>query len=540
MAPSRYLSSTEACSELGIRPQTLYSYVSRGLVRSESGDQRRRTRQYHREDIERLRRQKELRAHPEAAAGRALRAGDPVLESALSRIDDDDLYYRGISVGELARESTAEEVAALLWTGDRSRPIEGFAGGIRLEGVLPGLDAELAPLSAVERMQALLPVIGAGDPAAYATAPPRIHRSGARILRLMTLIAAGREQTRCGIAKTLQGAWLPGRPETTRLLEAALILCADHELNVSTFTCRTVASSGASLYAVVTAGLSALQGPRHGGSTGRLEALWDEAEANGAGETIASRLRRGDHVEGFGHVVYRGVDPRATILLELLKESIPEAPALKTAGALIEEVGKTDGTLPQRGPGAGGPAPGPGTGERSRPAAVLPRPDHRLDRPRHGAVPDRPPHTAAREIHGTGSEERELSMSIDQMNHYQRKLAYEMDSWDLYEALGEDEPITVIDGRSAEAYAEEHIPGALSLPHRGISLESTRSLDKSRVHVCYCDGIGCNASTKTALKLLTLGFQVRELIGGLDWWKRDGYATAGTGGRPGTEIRCGC
>ena len=343
MPPSRYLSSTEACSELGIRPQTLYSYVSRGLVRSEIGDQRRRTRQYHREDIERLRHQKELRAHPEAAAGRALRAGDPVLESALSRIDDDDLFYRGISVGELARESTAEEVAALLWTGDRSRPIEGFAGGIQLEGVGPALDAELAPLSAIERMQALLPVIGAADPAAYATAPSRIHRSGARILRLMTLIVAGRTRTGSGIARTLQTAWLPERPETTRLLEAALILCADHELNVSTFTCRTVASSGAGLHAVVTAGLSALQGPRHGGSTGRLEALWDEAEASGAGETIASRLRRGDHVEGFGHVVYRGVDPRARILFELLEEAVPEALELQIARELIGEVGKRTG-----------------------------------------------------------------------------------------------------------------------------------------------------------------------------------------------------
>ena len=343
MAPSRYLSSTEACAELGIRPQTLYSYVSRGLIRSETGDQRRRTRQYYREDIERLRHQKEVRAHPEAAAGQALRAGDPVLESALSRIDDDDLYYRGISVGELARESTTEEVAALLWTGDRSKPIEEFAGEVRLEGVSPGLGAELAPLSAVERMQALLPVIGAADPAAYATAPPHIHRCGARIFRLMALMAAGRAQTGHRIARTLQSAWLPGRPETTRLMEAALILCADHELNVSTFTCRTVASSGAGLYAVVTAGLSALQGPRHGGSTGRLEALWDEAEANGAGETIASRLRRGDAIEGFGHVVYRGVDPRAKILMELLEEAVPEALELRTARELIEEVGKRTG-----------------------------------------------------------------------------------------------------------------------------------------------------------------------------------------------------
>ncbi len=344
MTPSRYLSAKEACAELGIRPQTLYSYVSRGLIRSETGDQRHRTRQYYREDIERLRRHKELRAHPEVGAEQALKAGDPVLESALSRIDDDDLYYRGISVGELVRESTVEEVAALLWTGDRSLQIEEFAGAARLDGINPALIAGLAPLSKVERMQALLPVIGAQDPAAFATAPPHIHHCGARILRLMTLVAATQDETGSGIAQTLQNAWLPGRPETARLIEAALILCADHELNVSTFTCRTVASSGASLYAVATAGLSALQGPRHGGATGRLEALWDEAESeNGVGDTIASRLKRGDVIEGFGHVVYRGVDPRAAILMELLEEAVPNAVELAMARALIEEVGKRTG-----------------------------------------------------------------------------------------------------------------------------------------------------------------------------------------------------
>jgi rhodanese-related sulfurtransferase len=131
-------------------------------------------------------------------------------------------------------------------------------------------------------------------------------------------------------------------------------------------------------------------------------------------------------------------------------------------------------------------------------------------------------------------------MSIDQMDFYQRKLAYEMDSADVYEALQKDEAIVVIDGRSSGAYAEEHIPGAISLPHREISFNSTEMLDKSKLYVCYCDGIGCNASTKTALKLLTLGFQVRELIGGLDWWKRDGYATHGSEAQGEGLIKCGC
>ena len=131
-------------------------------------------------------------------------------------------------------------------------------------------------------------------------------------------------------------------------------------------------------------------------------------------------------------------------------------------------------------------------------------------------------------------------MSLDQVTFYQQKLAYEMDSADLCEAVAKGEPIVVVDGRPTSAFAKEHIPGAISLPHRGIDTNSTESLDKSKLYVCYCDGIGCNASTKTALKLLTLGFQVRELIGGLDWWKRDGYATHGKEARVGITFECGC
>ncbi|WP_420612557.1 rhodanese-like domain-containing protein [Candidatus Spongiisocius sp.] len=131
-------------------------------------------------------------------------------------------------------------------------------------------------------------------------------------------------------------------------------------------------------------------------------------------------------------------------------------------------------------------------------------------------------------------------MNVDQLNHYRSKLAFEMDSWDVHEALSNGERLVVVDGRTAEAYAREHVPGALNLPHREIDAESTAFLDRSRIYVCYCDGIGCNASTKTALKLLELGFEVRELIGGLDWWKRDGYPTEGDRSHPGEEAVCGC
>lgn len=116
----------------------------------------------------------------------------------------------------------------------------------------------------------------------------------------------------------------------------------------------------------------------------------------------------------------------------------------------------------------------------------------------------------------------------DQIKHYADKLAYEIDSWDLKVALENGEPVIVVDTRSPQAYAVEHIPGAVSLPHRTMDAATTAHFDKAYLVVTYCDGIGCNASTKGALAMARLGFRVKELIGGLDWWKRDGHPTEGS------------
>ena len=127
----------------------------------------------------------------------------------------------------------------------------------------------------------------------------------------------------------------------------------------------------------------------------------------------------------------------------------------------------------------------------------------------------------------------------EQRMHYKNKLAFETDSWDLRVALEAGENIVVVDARSPEAYQGEHIPGAINLPHRKMSEETTGQLDKGALIVVYCDGIGCNASTKGALNMANLGFRVKELIGGLDWWKRDGYKTEGS--PPGANSSlCGC
>ena len=107
------------------------------------------------------------------------------------------------------------------------------------------------------------------------------------------------------------------------------------------------------------------------------------------------------------------------------------------------------------------------------------------------------------------------------------KLRFHTDSWDLSVDLkaGFSE-IVVIDARSRDAYLAGHNLGAGSFPHREMSAETTARLDRGKVYVVYCDGIGCNGSTKGAYKLASLGFRVKELLGGLDWWRRDGHPIA--------------
>ena len=132
-------------------------------------------------------------------------------------------------------------------------------------------------------------------------------------------------------------------------------------------------------------------------------------------------------------------------------------------------------------------------------------------------------------------------MSItEQIHYYQKKLTFEIDAADLHWARQQGKNLVVVDGRQHSYYRIEHIPGAVNLPHRELSFDTTVTLDKSTLYICYCDGIGCNGSTQTALKLLMLGFEVKELIGGLDWWKRDGDPTEGDLAQTKCALQCGC
>lgn len=132
-------------------------------------------------------------------------------------------------------------------------------------------------------------------------------------------------------------------------------------------------------------------------------------------------------------------------------------------------------------------------------------------------------------------------MNEAQIKHYENKLAYEIDASDFFEALNNGEKIVPLDARKAFGYEAEHIPGAINIPHREMNEETTKHLDNNVLYVTYCDGIGCNASTKGALNMAKLGFKVKELVGGIEWWKFDGYATEGTNAATGGhKIECAC
>jgi citrate synthase len=310
-----WLSAEEATTRLGVRPQTLYAYVSRGLVRSEATGGR--ARRYHAADIAALRRRQD--GDPMAAAAAALSFGAPVLDSAITLILDGKLYYRGRDATVLARQASIAEVAALLWQCDAAA-IFAPDNLPRLGGGFAEARRAVAGLRPIERCLVLVPIVAAADPGGLDTTPAGVARTGARILRLLTAVVAGCEPSPRPPDVVLAEAW--GLDEAAQpLLRAALILCADHELNVSAFAARCVASARASPYNAVIAGMAALQGARHGGASERADGfLGDALAAQDPAALCATYLRRGDRLASFGHHLYPGADPRARLLLDLLAE----------------------------------------------------------------------------------------------------------------------------------------------------------------------------------------------------------------------------
>ncbi|TAJ42012.1 MAG: MerR family transcriptional regulator [Reyranella sp.] len=329
------LTSREASRRLGVSAATLYAYVSRGLLRSEAVDGS-RERRYRADDVVRLKRRRDVGRKAESIANHALDFGTPVLESALTLIEDGHLYYRGIDAAGLARTASLEDAARLLWDCD-DKP---FA-----TDNLPPLTTALrrawiaaATLSPPDRCLVLLPAAAALDHPSWVEDRGAMLETAVRVLRLLTAAVTARPPSTLPVHEQLAAAWrVP--PDRVPVLRAVLVLLADHEFNASAFAARVVASTGANLYGAIMAGLAALNGPRHGGATRRVAAMFDDLKGTADLDADLGRMLRARvYIPGFGHPLYPDGDIRAVTLMAMLRETMPDSPELAFAERLAAAI----------------------------------------------------------------------------------------------------------------------------------------------------------------------------------------------------------
>ena len=115
--------------------------------------------------------------------------------------------------------------------------------------------------------------------------------------------------------------------------------------------------------------------------------------------------------------------------------------------------------------------------------------------------------------------------------HFTERLTFETDVADVHADLAAGVPFTLVDARSQESWDPGHIPGAVHLPGGKVRLRAEQLIDRDLPVVTYCWGPGCNAATKAALELAKLGYQVREMLGGFEYWVREGFAYETATGR---------
>jgi citrate synthase len=264
-------------------------------------------------------------------------------DSAISFVDGKlgKLLYRGYDILDLAEHSTFEEVGWLLWHGElpTRKELDALRGQLGQQAPLPpGVLELLRPIAQrAVPMDGLRTAISAlssfepppSQPTREANAPLAVSL----VSRTPTIVAAyhrlrqGQEPVPpdpdAGIAENLLHMMTgkqPG-PKAVRAMDVALILHADHEFNASTFTARVVASTLADMYSAMTAALGALKGPLHGGANQAVMASLRDVGAVGNVEAwVQAQLSRHRKISGFGHRVYKTMDPRAVVLKRLSED----------------------------------------------------------------------------------------------------------------------------------------------------------------------------------------------------------------------------
>ena len=297
-----WLDADQVLERLGIRPQTLYAYVSRGRIEAATHPHDPRRSLYRASDVAALAQKKARGRRAADVAAEAIAWGEPVLPSAITTVAGGRLWYRGRDAVELAEQGlTLENIGRLLRGG------HGAALKSSRRPEPPVAD------SARARLFLTLAARAGREPPARGRAPLALAMEAADLLEAVVDAATG--QAGEGAAHVRFAAAWGLDAAGADLVRRTLVLLADHELNASTFAARVAASTGASLSAACLAGLSALSGPLHGGMAARVEAFVEEAERRDASHAVSARLARGASMPGFDHPLYPDGDPRAAALL---------------------------------------------------------------------------------------------------------------------------------------------------------------------------------------------------------------------------------
>jgi len=343
-----WIGAAEAAQRLGIKQASLYSYVSRGVLTRRRGTDGRAS-LFDPDEVAAL----ASRGRPRRKPG----AAELFIETSLTEIAGDSLWYRGHDVTVLAGERTFEEVAGLLWTGSfggaGTEPWRAASEAIAVAAAAQGaLPAGTLPL---ERLQVIVPALAATDPFRLHLDPPAVITAARGLIAGLVdclPIAAASPGTASSpgaaspgpagpsIAERLAARLCPrpDQPGLTAVLQAALVLLADHELAASTLAARVAASVRVDPYAVVATGLGAVGGALHGGASLGAELMLASASGPAdAAKVIGHMLRRGERIPGFGHFVYETGDPRAVTLLSMLHALAPGSPRLAIADAVLAE-----------------------------------------------------------------------------------------------------------------------------------------------------------------------------------------------------------
>ncbi|WP_225797481.1 citrate/2-methylcitrate synthase [Streptomyces aculeolatus] len=335
------LTTREAAERLGVKPETLYAYVSRGLLSSRRAPGGRGSRFDAREVDALARRHRRPHAPVAAAEDGGAPAGTPV-RTGITLIERDRYFFRGVDATALAAAYGYEEVADWLWTGRLTPGIRFTAPPELLAAATAAVAALPAHAGPVDRLRAAAVAAAAADPLRFDLADDAVRATARGLVATMATalpLAGGAHGADAPVAHRLWARLTALPPDTgsVRCLDTALTLLIDHDLAASTFATRVAASARAHPYAVVTTGLGALDGPLHGAASGLAHRMLAEALARGSAAAVVSdHLRAGRRVPGLGHRLYPGEDPRAETLFGLL-DGIPRAaPALAAAREVAE------------------------------------------------------------------------------------------------------------------------------------------------------------------------------------------------------------